>query len=316
MTYPKLLHFILYAFLAVSLCFGCGFIRKQKKLKDSDTSAHELEMNGMVRSFYVHAGNNQKEAESRPANSRPLLIVLHGRLGSGLQVMEQSRFNGLADRESFVVVYPNGYSRSWADGRGKTPADKEKIDDVSFLEEMISYVKDRYNIDSSKVFIVGHSNGGFMVQRMAAEKPHLFKAAVSIAAQLSKEVVKKWTPKSDLSVAFMSGTEDPTVPYYGGYVRDGGEILSVEDSFDRWKTWNGCSGRATITKKDEKPDETSLEIFSYTECKNNTIVRLYKVIGGGHSWPGRKSSIPIIFRGKLTEELDATEEAWNFFKGL
>ncbi len=155
-----------------------------------------------------------------------------------------------------------------------------------------------------------------MVQRMAVEKSHLFKAAVSIAAQLSREVMKKREPSSGLSVAFMSGTEDPTVPYYGGYVRDGGEILSVEDSFDRWKTWNGCSGPAAMTKKDEKSDETSLEIFTYTGCRKNAILRLYKVIGGGHSWPGGKQSLPIVFRGKLTEELDATEEAWSFFKGL
>ncbi|TGN06910.1 alpha/beta hydrolase family esterase [Leptospira ilyithenensis] len=316
MTYSNPLRFIIFLSLFLFFCFGCGFIRKQKRLNDSDTSAHELEVNGMFRSFYVHVGKNQIGNETEPTNGRPLLLVLHGRLGSGLQVMEQSQFNVSADKESLIVVYPDGYSRSWADGRGQTPADKENIDDVFFLEKTVLYMEDKYKIDSSKVFIVGHSNGGFMVQRMAVEKPHLFKGAVSIAAQLSKEVVKKWAPSSGLSVAFMSGTEDPTVPYYGGYVRDGGEILSVEDSIDRWKTWNGCSGQATVTKKDEKSDETSLEIFTYSECKNNTVVRLYKVIGGGHSWPGRKQSLPVIFRGKLTEELDATLEAWNFFKGL
>lgn len=302
-------------FVSLFLSINCRYIQKRKITK-SDSTFHQLEVGGIERSFIVHVGKGQIDKET--TNTKPpLLIVLHGRLGSGLQVMEQSGFNVLADKESFIAVYPDGYSRSWADGRGKTPADRENVDDVRFLENMILYLEELYGIDKSNVFIVGHSNGGFMTQRMAAEKPHLFKAAVSIAAQLSKEVLKKWEPKSALSIAFMAGTEDPTVPYYGGYVRDGGEILSVEDSLERWKAWNGCTDSPTVIKKDERPDDTSLEIITYRACKNNTMIRLYKVIGGGHAWPGGiKLSIPKVFRGRLTQELDATNETWNFFKGL
>jgi polyhydroxybutyrate depolymerase len=244
------------------------------------------------------------------------VVVLHGRFGTGIQVMEQTRFNDLADLNSFIVAYPDGYSRSWADGRGNTPSDREDVDDVNFIERMLSDLSQNFQIDIKRIFIVGHSNGGFMVQRMLLEKSDLFRGGVSVSSQLSVSLVKRFEPKSPVSMLMIAGTKDPLVPYYGGYVRDGGEILSAEDTLERWRKWNGCPESLVQATRNEVEDDTTLDILSYIGCQNNTTVKLYRINGGGHSWPGQDQKIPFVKMGPPTREIDAAKEIVLFFKEL
>jgi len=276
-----------------------------------DFKKQSFEWNGETRNYYLHAPNNEYNAQVK----FPLLIMLHGRLGSGIQVMEQSTLNAFSDKENFIVVYPDGLNRSWADGRGNTPSDRNHVDDVGFIEILINKLSTDYSINKDKVFIAGHSNGGFMTQRMLLEKSNIFAGGVSIAAQLSTALVKKYIPKNPVSVAFIVGTADPFVPYYGGFVRDGGEILSAEDSFDRWKLWNECSNQLNQTRIDEHDDGTTVDLITHSECKNSTVVKLIRVNEGGHSLPGHDQRLPFVKMGKPTLEINAANEIVRFMKG-
>jgi polyhydroxybutyrate depolymerase len=213
----------------------CRNFRTQK-ISDSEFFSHSLKTNQGLRTYYVHTPFNQKSLK----HPLPVILALHGRLGSGKQIMKESGFNELADKESFIVVYPDGFERSWADGRGNTPADKNNVDDVGFLKLVLEKVSQDYSVDKRNYFIVGHSNGGFMTQRMLLEESNLFKAGVSVSSQLSLFLLKNYIPKSPVSIALIAGTEDPLVPFYCRYVQYCGELLSVEDSIDRWKEWNFC----------------------------------------------------------------------------
>ena len=267
-------------------------------------------IDGIERKYIVYLPKTKILAEEKI----PLLLMLHGRFGTAKLMMEGYNMNAIADRERFAILYPEGFNRSWADGRGGTPADKNNINDVKFIESVIQRVAANYPIDQNHIFITGHSNGGFMTQRMLIEKTNLFKAGISVTAHISKNVLMNSTPSNPISVAFISGTEDPLVPYEGGYVVDGEEVLGAEDSTRRWIEWNQCSKQPIVEKINRQRDETSLEIYSYQECKENVRVRLYKLIGAGHMWPGLSQKIPFINLGKETKELNASEEIWNFFK--
>ena len=289
------------------LLLSCNFSqRKTNSIKDS---IHEkIVVDDIKREYYLYIPKNTSQEKI------PLLVMLHGRFGTAKLMLEGYNMNTIADREGFAVVYPNGYNRSWADGRGGTPADKDKIDDVKFLETVIQRIYTNYPIDKSKVFIAGHSNGGFMTQRMLIEKTNLFRAGASVTAYISKNVLEKFSPDKAVSVTFLSGTEDPLVPFEGGFVVDGEEILGADDSVKRWVEWNECKPQPKKKTFDEKQDETKLEIYSYEECKDKVSVRLYKIIGAGHMWPGISQQMPLIDLGKPTEELNASEEIWSFFK--
>ncbi|AOP32742.1 hypothetical protein A0128_01960 [Leptospira tipperaryensis] len=302
--------FIIFLFFILFVTTQCRLLRNFRSVAQDGSRLEKLNVDGIERTYWIHL----PEKKLSTADKLPLVLGLHGRLGNGKNIMEDSKFNLVSDREGFIVVYPDGIDRSWADGRGATPADKQKIDDVRFLEKLIDHISEIYPIAKEKIFIFGHSNGGFMTQRMLIEKTKRFRAGVSVSSQISEFILRNFEPAANVSVAFINGTKDGIVPYYGGYVRDGGEILSVEDSVDRWLQWNSCLKEPEIKKKDDKEDGTSVEIRSYDQCKVKTSVRLYKIIDGGHNWPGVNRKVPFIKMGTPTYEMDPTEEIWSFFK--
>ena len=85
----------------------------------------------------------------------PLVIVLHGGGGRGLRMERFTRFSELAERENFIVAYPDGYRRNWNDGREvpQSRAHREKIDDVSFISSLIDAIGGRYAIDDRRIYI-------------------------------------------------------------------------------------------------------------------------------------------------------------------
>lgn len=305
MKFNRILFLIFLQFIVAD----CNLSQKQST-SNNNVFFEDIEIDGINRKYYLFIPETKLLEEKKI----PILFLLHGRFGSGKHMLEKYDMNQIAKREGFAVVYPDGYKRSWADGRGGTPADKDNIDDVKFLESILQKVSQKFRIDTSKVFIAGHSNGGFMTQRMLIEKSTLFRAGASVTAHIAKNILKKYSPTKAVSVAFLSGTEDPLVPYEGGYVEDGEEVLGAEDSVRRWAKWNNCNLLPSKKILNEKRDQTRLETYTYGECKDQTEVKLYKLVGAGHNWPGISQQIPFINLGKSTEELNASEEIWAFFK--
>ncbi|TGK32709.1 alpha/beta hydrolase [Leptospira gomenensis] len=305
----RIIHIIAVQIVSIFLHSDCTRIWRKNSSSIEEAQKQNITVENTTRTFLIHTPIN----ESRIAK-RPLVIILHGRLGNGRIIMQDSGFNSIADRENFIAVYPEGLQRSWADGRGATPSDRENVDDVRFIETLIDHLVEKFSASRENVFIVGHSNGGFMTQRILIEMPKRFRAGASVASQISEYVLKNFRPDSPVSVAFLNGTEDPIVPYYGGYVRDGGEILSVDESVSRWLEWNSCKNSAALKIKDETDDDTRLEMRSYGDCAENTEVRQYRIVGAGHNWPGTNRKIPFVNMGKPTRELNTAEEIWSFFK--
>lgn len=242
----------------------------------------------------------------------PAVIALHGGFGSGRSMFHQTGLGELSNKHKMIVVFPDGYRRSWADGRGSTSADEKNIDDVLFIEMLVNRMVAEGLIDPKNVFLVGHSNGGFMAQRMAVEKPHLWRAVISVSSQLSLPLLKN--PKTKLnpnvSVYSIVGTDDTLVPYAGGYVRKGAEILSAPDSFLRWKEWNSCVGEpkeSKINYASQNEPNVNLIRSMYTVCSNGKKVGLYTMEGVGHAWPGETASIPFIDMGYETKNIKGTE---------
>ncbi|MGE8720937.1 alpha/beta hydrolase family esterase [Leptospira terpstrae] len=295
-------------FLLVLSCIGLN----RKLLQNEKLDFIEIQNN--KRTYIVHY---PKQWDGSPI---PLLVALHGRFGSGSSMIKQTKLDLLADAKGFIVVFPDGFKRSWADGRGNTPADENQINDIAFIESMVKRLIAEGSVNPKKVFLVGHSNGGFMAQRIAAEKPELWKGVVSVAAQVSVFTLKR---KSNLktnpvSIGIIAGTDDPLVPFSGGYVRDGGEILSVNDSILRWKEWNLCND--TLTTKvqtfQEGLSEIKIDFYRYEVCAENTKVGMIQLNGLGHSWPGETPMIPFIDQGKTTKVIDGSKLVWDFMESL
>lgn len=265
----------------------------------------------------------------RPADAvsdktpKPLLIVLHGGHGRAESVIKltSGRFNQLADRDHFLVVYPQALEKNWNDGRGIQDyrSQREKIDDVGFISALIDFFDARYGVDPNRVFVTGISNGAMMSCRLACELSSRIAAAAPVSGPIPKNIFASCDPKNPVSMLFIEGTEDPLVPYDGGFVhffrRKLGEVASVRDSALFWARRDGCATPREESLPDRDPqDGTTVEKTSYSGGVAGTEVILYTIQGGGHTWPGGWRYAGKWLVGRVSHELDACDVIWDFFK--
>ena len=275
----------------------------------------------------MHDGTERKYIIYKPVlinnpNKIPLLVALHGGGGTNQQFITHTkhRFNQLADTENFYVVYPQGLEKGWNDGRNdlKQFASENNIDDVGFIQKLILKLKAKYNIDEKRVFVTGISNGGFMSFRLACELREEINAIAPLTATISEEVFNNCTGTSNVGLMLMNGTEDPIVPYNGGYVelfgKKRGKITSTQTTIQRWLEMLGCKDEPIIQNlPDTKNDGTTVTKFDYQQCRSNSSVSLYRINGGGHTWPSAKPTILKRIVGKMSRDIVACDEIWSFF---
>jgi len=166
-----------------------------------------------------------------------LLLVFHGGGATGKGMPILTNFDEVADRERFVVVYPDGYRRHWVDSRGTTAPEIEGVDDVVFVSSLIRKMIINYKIDEKRVYAAGISNGGFFSQRLAVEIPEQIRGIATVAATMPLPLSETQFLKKPISVMLIHGTDDPLVPFGDGRVRAGakGPILSAHDSAIKWQ---------------------------------------------------------------------------------
>jgi len=251
----------------------------------------------------------------------PMLFVLHGGGGSGgaMEGMALGQFNRIADKHRVIVVYPDGMGRSWNDGRSnlRSQAAQEGVDDVGFLRAVIADVASRLSVDRKRIYAAGISNGGLMAYRLACDAADTFAAVVAVAANLSAELASECRPSRSVSVAIINGTDDPIMPWIGGEIKvlwnRRGAVLSAQETFERWIKLGDCALPLTHMPKNQDTDDgTSLVRHAARECKDGGEVRLYEILGGGHTWPGGSPYLTERLVGKVSRELNASEETWSF----
>jgi len=295
------------------LVFGAAFLLLPlSACSASPDPKFELVSGGKTRTYHLHtpAGYNS-------AKLWPLIIVIHGRLGTGAGMERIARYDAFADANGIIAVYPDGIDRSWADGRGTSPAEEKGVDDVAFFSTLLDNLESTYSVDASRVYATGISNGGFMSYRLGCELSARIAGVAPIAATLPVESVGRCRPARPVSLLAINGTQDPLVPYGGGGVRHGagGMVLSAEDSEKAWAKLDGCNAtpaQDTLPATSSEGLETRREIYS--GCEQNSSVELYTVVGGGHTWPGGGQYLPAFLVGKTSRDFDANEVIWKFFQ--
>jgi len=244
----------------------------------------------------------------------PVIISLHGRLGTAARQMKFSNFKPISDRDKVIVVCPQGIDRSWNDGRG-TPAHDKGINDVKFIDELISYVLKTYNGDAARVYVTGMSNGGFMTSRLACELHDRIAAIAVVAASMDNS--ESYKPEKPIPVMYIQGADDRLVPFAGGKMKRGagGTIYGHEEVLKKWASVDGCDNKPVITNLPPKVnDGTTITKEEYENPSTHIKVIGYTVTNGGHTWPGGSQYLPKMIVGPVTHNLDACEVIWDFFK--
>lgn len=279
-----------------------------------------ISVGGLERTYVIYIPSSHE-----PSKPIPMVLLFHGGggTGQGMENLTLGGFNRLADMEGFIVVYPDGIDKHWNDGRGLQAyrAHRENIDDVGFISTLIDRLVRTLNVDTTRIYAAGISNGGQFSQRLACELSDRIAAIGVVAIQLPEHLPSSCALKRLVSVLMMPGTEDPLVPWEGGEIgfrrgRKFGRVLSVRESIDFWVKQNRCSGSPVVTyEPDRDPkDGTRVRRETYGSCGEGAEVILYAIEGGGHTWPGGDQYLPASIIGRTNRDIDANEAIWSFFK--
>ncbi|MBO0868143.1 MAG: hypothetical protein J2P15_06220, partial [Micromonosporaceae bacterium] len=225
-------------------------------------------------------------ASGRPA---PLIVALHGYSSNSAELASYFKLPAQAEQRGFLLALPDGTvdpdgKRYWNATNACCDFHRGGVDDSAYLSQLIDTVKREYTVDSARVFVVGHSNGGFMTHRMACEHAGQITAIASLAGVL-------WTdpalchPSRPVSVLQIHGTADETIGFNGGSNGPGRDFPGAEQTVARWRSMDGCGAAADTTAPrldlDSAVPGAETAVTSYS-CAAGTRVQLWRMDGSHH----------------------------------
>lgn len=252
---------------------------------------HHITVDGVERQYRLHVPSAITRADD--TTSVPLVVALHGGVGSARQFQRTSGFDATADREEFIVAYPDGLGftensiHMW--NTGYLDSKRDDVDDVRFLRTVIETLVEAYPIDDSAIYLVGHSMGAMMTHRMGAEHPELFAAIAPVSGAVGGRtcegcpLVTPPDPSEPLSVVYSHGTADTNTPFDGGAPESGIKRkhrydLSANETVEWWVERNNCRSIPSIEKT------TNVERRVYDDGDADTTVEFLIFDGAGHFW--------------------------------
>lgn len=232
------------------------------------------------------------ERQGKGSEPLPLFVYLHGYGSSAKRLDEVLEVGDLAREKGVLLAIPDG-TRSLKGRRfwNATPAccnfTGSTVDDVAYIAALIDDVKRRETVDERRVFIVGHSNGGFMAHRLACELSDRVVGIASIAGATFPDI-ERCQPKAPVTVLQIHGDADQIISFSGGHALGKASLPrhpSAHETVASWAKLNGCESTLrsvdTIDLEDRyQGQETS--VGEYRGCQGGAAVELWAVGGGGH----------------------------------
>ena len=256
-----------------------------------------IDHDGLERSFNIFVPDTYN-----PSESVPLLFCLHGYGSNHDVIMEYTDFNTIASSENFIVVYPQGSLLNgithWNVG-GWTVG--SFVDDIGFIDLIIDTISQTYSINSERIYSTGMSNGGYMSFLLACQLSEKIAAIASVTGSMTPQTFYSCQPERAISVLQMHGTSDGVVPYGG----NSAWTMGINTVINYWKNHNNCSSGPIIIDLPDinTSDNSTVQEITFSNGDNNTMVKHYKVNGGGHDWFGVWGN----------RDINATELIWEFF---
>lgn len=218
----------------------------------------------------------------------PLLLLLHGYSASAALQDFYFGTSALADRKTFLLAMPDGTLDAdnalfWnaTDACCGFGAD---VDDVAYLGAVLSDVQAHYNVDPRRIFVLGHSNGGFMAYRLACELSQRIAGIASLAGAMWNDA-SRCQPTAPVAVLQVHGTADATIAYRGGSEL-GVAYPSAAQSVASWATKNGCDGGLTETQLprdfDSRVAGAETRVERHGGCRDNGAAELWTIMDGRH----------------------------------
>lgn len=306
------------AAIACSVLVALAALRNSRIQAEASIVSRDVEQRlrhgDRERYYYVHVPEGYDGT-----TPLPVVLNLHGGGGNADAARRQSGMNEVADRNGFIVVYPEGSGRlrhkllTWNAGSCCAYAVDQQIDDVGFFRALLDDLNSKYKIDARRVYATGISNGAMMAYRLACEMPDRIAAIGPVAGTMG---VNGPVPGRGVPLIHFHGQLDRNVPFQGGFGPNGllkVDHRSVPDTIAWWCRANHCDAENPTLEK--RPDVTIQRYAPRADAgAAGAPIELYELIEGGHTWPGGADITSGLGTGKLVTTVDASELMWQFFQ--
>ncbi|MDB9993269.1 T9SS type A sorting domain-containing protein [Flavobacteriaceae bacterium] len=240
----------------------------------------------------------------------PLVFVMHGFTGDANDIKNYSKMNDFADQYGFAVCYPRGTvdsggNRFW--NVGYAFHQNETVNDVGFLTELAVYLQDTHALNPDYTFATGMSNGGEMCYMLACQAYDTFKAVAPVAGMILQVILDECDESPAIPIFEIHGSQDNVTPLSGDPDNnDGwGAYPSIQSTINYFAEKNECTTVVNgLVPNIDTSDNSFIESEKHLNGINENEVWYYKVVGGGHDWPGAWGNMDI----------EAGQEAWLFFQ--
>ena len=250
-----------------------------------------LTSSGVTRHYLLHVPPSYQGNQAVP-----LVINFHGLNSSSQQQENLTGMSLKADREGFIVAYPDGLNGQWNTGPGT-----HGQADLQFIRDLLTTLQSHYSIESKRIYATGISNGGGITNRLGCDMADLIAAIAPDAGAYN--FWQDCNPSRPVPVLAFHGLSDNVIPYEGGTPK----IMAppLEEWAANWAGLNGCSSTPGTTT----PVDT-VTVHTWSGCQDGAEVILYAIANHGHSWPGS-----TVMPASITSQaVNATDLIWEFFK--
>ncbi len=233
-----------------------------------------------------------------PAKPAPLLVMLHGFSTSPTAPQDMDEYMAMspaANARGMIVALPLGTHDTvidkyeWNATDSCCGFDTPDANDIGYIAAMVDEVTAKYKIDPKRIFVLGHSNGGFMAHRLACDEADKIAAIVSLAGGTFKNQ-KKCAASAPISVLQVHGDADGTISYTGGPPLNVAQLPPAPGAVETMADW------AVKNRCDKTPDTTAPAIdlatdlagaettkAIYKNCEAGVANELWTIHGGPHS---------------------------------
>ena len=295
--------------LIISSCGGGGssnVVENDSSIPGNDLNSVnetclDTSRNGVDKCDLTHDNRNRFYYLYVPDNldtnqSIPILFAFHGYGSSALRHLGYTNYIPIADRNNFIVVYPQGESTSTLSAHWNVGGwtSKSPVKDLEFVETVIDLLKDKLPIDETRIYSSGMSNGGYMGYHLACNLSNKFAAIASVTGSMTTSTYDNCSPSHPTPILQIHGLLDFVVPYNGN-----SGSKSIPDVMNYWSNYSSCnSDPDTLIKYD---NYALIRYETYVNCLNDINVKLILHPTMDHTWPSINS-----------HNISASNEVWEF----
>jgi len=247
----------------------------------------------------------------------PVVLAFHGGGGSPETFRDITHLDATADANGFAVLYADAGDGLWGDWRDITGDPTNDLEYVSFTLDTLTT---EHPIDGNRVYATGISNGGAFSLVLASELSDRIAAVAPVAHNISQAFINNASPEGGVDVLQIVGTADPINPFQGGSISapgggDQGVGLGSDATIAYWRNVVGAGEPSEVLLPNTVADGTFALQEVYEPAPDGTELSRIIVAGGGHTWPGGEQYLPERIIGPTSQDFNANDAIWDFFRG-